>query len=83
MHCTRLLAPCSVPLSDWELPDGPDFNTRSNADLMQNDGNQSLSAADIEAMKAEGAAGADIVAALTANSATFAAKTEFSQEKYK
>jgi len=72
-----------VPLSDWELPDGPDFNTRSNAGLVQNDGNQSLSAADIEAMKAKGAAGADIVAALTANSATFAAKTEFSQEKYK
>jgi len=34
-------------------------------------------------MKASGAAGADIVAALAANSATFAAKTEFSQEKYK
>ena len=39
--------------------------------------------AEIEAMKASGAAGADIVAALAANSATFAAKTEFSQEKYK
>ena len=44
---------------------------------------QALSAADIEALKAQGAAGADIVAALTANSATFAAKTEFAQQKYK
>lgn len=50
---------------------------------MDSGGAQALSAADIEAMKAEGAAGADIVAALTANSATFAAKTEFSQDKYR
>lgn len=42
-----------------------------------------LQPAEIEAMKASGAAGADIVAALAANSATFATKTEFSQEKYK
>ncbi|PRW61100.1 tRNA (adenine(58)-N(1))-methyltransferase non-catalytic subunit trm6 [Chlorella sorokiniana] len=73
-----------TPLPDWDLPDDkPDFNTRTNDKLVQNDANQTLSAAEIEAMKASGAAGADIVAALAANSATFAAKTEFSQEKYK
>ena len=72
-----------MPLSDWDLPDAPDFNTRTNATLVDRGGTQALSTAEIEAMKASGAAGADIVAALTANSATFAAKTEFSQEKYK
>lgn len=44
---------------------------------------QALTAAEIEAMKAEGKGGQEIVAALTAGSATFAAKTEFSQEKYR
>ncbi|EFN52089.1 hypothetical protein CHLNCDRAFT_139358 [Chlorella variabilis] len=75
-----------TPLADWDLPSpeiAPGFNTRTNADLVDSGGAQALSAADIEAMKAEGAAGADIVAALTANSATFAAKTEFSQDKYR
>ncbi|KAL4423995.1 hypothetical protein ABPG75_001296 [Micractinium tetrahymenae] len=73
-----------VPLSDWDLPNAPDFNTRTNAELVDAGlAHQALSAEDIEAMKAEGKAGADIVAALAANSATFANKTEFSQEKYK
>jgi tRNA (adenine-N(1)-)-methyltransferase non-catalytic subunit len=75
-----------VPLSDWDLPtpeQAPDFNTRTNAQLVESGANQALTAADIEAMKAGGAGGAEIVAALTENSATFAAKTEFSQEKYR
>lgn len=70
-------------MTDWDLPEGPNFNTRTNAGLVDGGDIQALSAADIEAMKAAGAAGADIVAALTANSATFASKTEFSQEKYR
>lgn len=139
-HIFHLFCCRSTPLPDWDLPDDkPDFNTRTNDKLVQNDANQTLSAAgkigavqgcpslplavaccgsppapladqgwnmaaakcrllgqhqqsvcscptttaEIEAMKASGAAGADIVAALAANSATFAAKTEFSQEKYK
>ena len=36
-----------------------------------------------QALRAGGASGADIVAALAAGSSTFAAKTEFSQEKYR
>lgn len=36
-----------------------------------------------QALKASGASGAEIVAALAAGSATFAGKTEFSQEKYR
>lgn len=75
---------CSTPLKDWDLPEAaqPGFNTRTNADLEAR-GDQALSTADIEAMKAEGRAGEEIVAALTAGSATFAAKTEFSQAKYR
>lgn len=42
-----------------------------------------LSHADIQAMKAAGAGGEAIVAALTSNSSTFEGKTKFSQEKYK
>ena len=56
---------------------------RSNAALLDDGSAQVLSMEDIEAMKAEGRAGADIVTALTTNSATFANKTEFSQAKYK
>lgn len=44
---------------------------------------QALTTAEIEGMKREGKAGQEIVAALTAGSATFAAKTEFSQAKYR
>ncbi len=36
-----------------------------------------------QALRAGGASGAAIVAALAAGSSTFAAKTEFSQEKYR
>lgn len=39
-HC------CSTPLPDWDLPDDkPDFNTHTNDKLVQNDANQTLSAA--------------------------------------
>lgn len=45
--------PRSVPLSDWDLPDAPDFNTRTNAELVDAGlAHQALSAHDIEAMKA-------------------------------
>lgn len=37
----------------------------------------------VQAMRDGGTAGAEIVAALEAGSATFAGKTEFSQEKYR
>jgi len=43
---------------------------------------QELSAGDIARMKAEGASGVSIIAALAGSSATFAGKTAFSQEKY-
>jgi hypothetical protein len=41
--------------------------------------NQGLTTADIDRLKAEGKSGDDIVAALTANSATFQNKTHYSQ----
>ena len=43
---------------------------------------QALSAEHITEMKAGGSSGHDIVAALIENSATFASKTEFAQQKY-
>jgi tRNA (adenine-N(1)-)-methyltransferase non-catalytic subunit len=75
---------CSTPLTDWDPPADTAPDTRNNAELVDRGCDaQALCTADIEAMKAEGTAGADIVAALTANSVTFAAKTEYSQAKYK
>jgi Gcd10p family len=44
---------------------------------------QVMTADDIHSLRAAGAHGDDIVSALVANSATFDAKTAFSQEKYK
>jgi hypothetical protein len=51
-----------------------------NAPLICN--SQALSAESISQMKAEGKAGHEIIAALIENSSTFAAKTEFAQQKY-
>ena len=55
---------------------------RSNKLLIDNGEAQPLGAAQIAGLKAGGASGADVVAALCAASATFAAKTAFSQAKY-
>lgn len=44
---------------------------------------QVMTADDIHSLRAAGANGDDIVSALVANSATFDAKTAFSQEKYR
>jgi hypothetical protein len=53
-----------------------------NRHLVDSGTAQELSAGDIARMKAEGATGVSIIAALAGNSATFAGKTAFSQEKY-
>lgn len=55
---------------------------RDNRALIDNNTAQALSMEDIERMKREGASGEAILKALTQNSATYASKTSFSQEKY-
>ncbi|CAK9866912.1 unnamed protein product [Sphagnum jensenii] len=56
---------------------------RDNRALIDNNTAQTLSAEDIEQMRREGATGKAIIEALVANSASFEAKSAFSQEKYK
>ncbi|KAK6938951.1 tRNA (adenine(58)-N(1))-methyltransferase non-catalytic subunit TRM6, partial [Dillenia turbinata] len=57
--------------------------SRDNRAIVDNNKAQSLSAADIDEMRRQGAKGDEIVEALIANSATFEKKTAFSQEKYR
>jgi Gcd10p family len=69
---------CSVSPGEWALQ--PTTTERNNAELLDaGEANQRLSVDDIEAMKRAGKAGAEIVEALSAGSATFGSKTEFSQ----
>ncbi|KAK6939348.1 tRNA (adenine(58)-N(1))-methyltransferase non-catalytic subunit TRM6 [Dillenia turbinata] len=58
-------------------------DSRDNRTIVDNNKAQSLSAADIDEMRRQGAKGDDIVEALIANSATFEKKTAFSQEKHR
>ena len=54
--------------------------TENNSRLIDaGEANQALSTADIEAMRAEGKSGDEIIQALTKNSATFASKTQYSR----
>ncbi|KIY99610.1 tRNA (adenine-N(1)-)-methyltransferasenon-catalytic subunit TRM6 [Monoraphidium neglectum] len=56
---------------------------KDNSQLVdRNEDNQALKAEDIEELKRQGKAGADIVEALCSNSVTFDTKTEFAQDKY-
>lgn len=66
--------------ADWA--DAGAADRRDNSELLDNNSaNQRLTKADIDAMRAAGAAGATIVEAMVANSATFADKTQFSQAR--
>ncbi|XP_074274715.1 uncharacterized protein LOC141598821 [Silene latifolia] len=56
---------------------------RDNRALVDNNTAQSLTGEDIDELRGQGATGDQIVEALIANSATFANKTSFSQEKYR
>ncbi|CAG9465911.1 unnamed protein product [Pedinophyceae sp. YPF-701] len=58
-----------------------DGTQKDNRDILFA-GDQALTAEDIAEMQRAGTAGAEIIDALTKSSATFEAKTEFSQEKY-
>ena len=62
-------------------PTGPTHG-RDNRNLFVRRDNQRLRASDVARMKETGATGEQVVAALVENSATFATKTKFSQEKY-
>ncbi len=53
-----------------------------NRTLQDDNANQRLSEREITQLKRDGASGAALVNAVVANSATFAGKTRFSQEKY-
>jgi tRNA (adenine-N(1)-)-methyltransferase non-catalytic subunit len=77
-------------------PDPPEWNVpeetieaiddeRNNADVndMRNNSAQGLDQNDIARLKREGKSGKEIVEMLSTNSATFAKKTAFAQEKYK
>lgn len=59
-----------------------DAGNVDNRTLHDNNTNQRLSEREITQLKQEGATGAALVNAVVANSATFAGKTRFSQEKY-
>ncbi len=66
-------------LLDASLPD----STRNNSLLNDTNAAQGMSQEDIEALKDSGkTSGTELVDLLVSNSATFATKTEFSQEKY-
>jgi len=66
--------------ADWAGAGAAD--RRDNSALLDNNSaNQRLTKADVDAMRAAGAAGADIIDAMVANSATFADKTQFSQAR--
>jgi tRNA (adenine-N(1)-)-methyltransferase non-catalytic subunit len=54
----------------------------SNADLFDDGQAQKLTDADIQRLKRDGTQGAELVKAIAANSATFAGKTAFAQNKY-
>ncbi len=54
----------------------------NNSELFDNADNQTLSAAEINRMKAAGASGDEIIRAVAAASKTFEGKTEYSQEKW-
>eukprot|EP00899_Mesostigma_viride_P024770 jgi/Mesvir1/5478/Mv15528-RA.1 len=59
-----------------------DSGRRDNRNLLDRNNAQTLSAEDIARLKSEGVTGDKLVEVLKSNSATFATKTEFSQEKY-
>eukprot|EP00850_Spirogloea_muscicola_P016400 SM000132S26915 [mRNA] locus=s132:303816:308600:- [translate_table: standard] len=74
-----------------EAPKGAGVSAAANADMQDKDNRslsdtntaQALTEDDILRMRREGTTGGEIVQALVENSATFNAKTEYSQEKYR
>ena len=62
-------------MADWSSATSTE---RNNAGLVDDNGNQTLSAAEIEGLRSK-LTGAGVIAALEAASSTFAGKTEFSQ----
>lgn len=68
---------CETAHEDWGQVLEIDRNNSSLKDAGSQ--NQALTAADISRLKQEGKTGDEIIAALTANSATFQNKTQYSQ----
>ncbi|KDD71780.1 hypothetical protein H632_c4419p0, partial [Helicosporidium sp. ATCC 50920] len=70
------------PPADW-IPPPAEGEQRNNSQLLDGGhAHQQLSASAVEALKAGGTRGAELVAAVAAGSATFEGKTEFSKAKY-
>ena len=77
------LAATAAEWDAWTEGGGADV-TRTNQDLTDaSNANQALTAADVEALRAAGARGDAVVDALAAGSATYAAKSELSQAKWR
>jgi len=55
---------------------------RDNRSIVDNNTSQALGQSDLETMRQQGVAGADIVATIVEHSATFDQKTDFAQQKY-
>ena len=80
MHTSRpdpWFRPAEAECEDWVASTATDRNNQQLEDAGA--AHQQLSAADIEALRQKGRTGEEIVAALLENSATYSAKTQFSQ----
>lgn len=77
-RATASSAPCEAPAA---VAEAIEEAYETNQHLSQQGGAQALSSSDVKAMKAE-RSGEQVVEALASNSATFASKTKFAQEKY-
>lgn len=80
LHACALCFACSQPSDGITRVTETEKN---NSGLHDDNSNQRLTQADIQALKEAGKGGNAIVDALCSNSATFSAKTEFAQDKYK
>ena len=83
-----VLYPAELDPPEWNVPEETIEaidDERNNADVndMRNNSAQGLDQNDIARLKREGKSGKEIVEMLSTNSATFAKKTAFAQEKYK
>ena len=76
-HAESDFRPAEAQSEDW----APSLASNRNNSLLEDAGaaHQQLTANDIKALQAAGKSGEELVAALLSNSATYAAKTEYSQ----
>jgi tRNA (adenine-N(1)-)-methyltransferase non-catalytic subunit len=78
----RLAEDINGTAQEWERAAAAHDETRTNKELFDDGKAQALSSAEIEELKAQGIQGEDLVRRIADGSATFEAKTAFSQHKY-